>query len=161
MAAVLALAALMVVPTAANSAAVDYVVDGDTIRLRSGVYVRLIGIDTPEDGQCGYRAAKRKLDRWVGGQVRLVNPAGADDRDHYGRLIRYVHDSGRDTGLNLIRLGLAKARYDGLDGTAATPGRAPTGEPTGTNLASAGEGGLVAFGSRRIMGPIVYGDPTD
>ena len=92
------------------------VADGDTIRLRSGVYVRLIGIDTPEAGQCGYRAAKRKLDRWVGGSARLVNPAGVDDRDHYGRLIRYVHDSGRDTGLGLLRHGLAKARYDGRDG---------------------------------------------
>jgi len=100
----------------ANAATVDYVVDGDTIRLRSGVYVRLIGIDTPEVGECGYRAAKRKLDQWVGGEARLVNPAGVDDRDHYGRLIRYVHDSGRDTGLGLIKLGLAKARYDGLDG---------------------------------------------
>ena len=93
---VAAVAALMMVPAPANAATVDYVVDGDTIRLRSGVYVRLIGIDTPEVGECGYRAAKRKLDQWVGGQARLVNPAGVDDRDHYGRLIRYVHDSGRD-----------------------------------------------------------------
>lgn len=108
--------ALMLVPTPANAVTVDYVVDGDTIRLRSGTYVRLIGIDTPEVGQCGYRAAKRKLDRWVGGEVRLVNPAGVDDRDHYRRLLRYAHDSGRDTGLALIRLGLAKARYDGRDG---------------------------------------------
>lgn len=115
-AAVVTVAALMVVPAPANSVTVDYVVDGDTIRLPSGVYVRLIGIDTPEVGQCGYKAAKRRLDRWVGGDVRLINPAGVDDRDHYGRLIRYVHDSGRDTGLGLIRLGLAKARYDGLDG---------------------------------------------
>jgi len=100
----------------ANATTVDYVVDGDTIRLRSGVYVRLIGIDTPEVGQCGYGAAKRKLDQWVGGDVRLVNPRSVDDRDGYGRLLRYVHDAGRDTGLALIRLGLAKARYDGLDG---------------------------------------------
>jgi endonuclease YncB( thermonuclease family) len=109
-------AGLLAVPAPADAAAVDYVVDGDTIRLRSGAYVRLIGIDTPEVGQCGYAAAKRKLDRWVGGEARLVNPAGVDDRDHYGRLIRFVHDSGHDTGLGLIRLGLAKARYDGLDG---------------------------------------------
>ena len=115
-AAVVAMAALMVVPAPANAVTVDYVVDGDTIRLRSGVYVRLIGIDTPEVGQCGYRGAKRKLDRWVGGSARLANPAGVDDRDHYGRLIRYVHDSRRDTGLGLLRLGLAKARYDGRDG---------------------------------------------
>jgi endonuclease YncB( thermonuclease family) len=109
-------AGLLAVPAPGHAAGVDYVVDGDTIRLRSGVYVRLIGIDTPEVGQCGYGAAKRKLDQWVGGDARLVNPAGVDDRDHYGRLIRYVHDAGRDTGLGLIKLGLAKARYDGLDG---------------------------------------------
>ena len=110
------LAALLVVAAPANAASVDYVVDGDTVRLQSGVYVRMIGIDTPEVGQCGYRAAKRKLDQWVGGEARLVNPAGVDNQDHYGRLLRYVHDSGRDTGLGLIKLGLAKARYDGLDG---------------------------------------------
>lgn len=88
-----------------------YVVDGDTIRLRSGTYVRLIGIDTPEVGECGYGAAKRKVGPVGGGRLRLVNPAGVDDRDGYGRLLRYVHDSGRTTGLGLIRLGLAKARY--------------------------------------------------
>lgn len=111
-----AVTALMLVPAPANAAAVDYVVDGDTIRLQSGLYVRLIGIDTPEVGECGYLAAKRKLDQWVGGDARLVNPASVDDLDHYGRLLRFVHDSGRDTGLGLIRRGLAKARYDGLDG---------------------------------------------
>ncbi len=115
--AVAAVAALMMMACLpAKAATVGYVVDGDTIRLQSGVYVRLIGIDTPEVGECGYRAAKRKLDQWVGGQARLLNPAVVNDRDHYDRLLRYVHDAGRDTGLGLIRLGLAKARYDGLDG---------------------------------------------
>ena len=109
-------AALMMVPTPAYAAPVDYVVDGDTIRLRSGVYVRLIGIDTPEEGQCGYQAAKRKLNQWVDGNARLVNPKGVDNQDGYDRLLRYVHDSGRDTGLGLIKRGLAKARYDGRDG---------------------------------------------
>ena len=42
----------------ANAATVDYVVDGDTIRLRSGVYVRLIGIDTPRSR--GVRLPGRK-----------------------------------------------------------------------------------------------------
>lgn len=111
-----ALIAVAISATPASAATVDYVVDGDTIRLESGVYVRLIGIDTPEVGECGYGAAKRKLDQWVNGRVRLVNPASVDNTDGYGRLLRYVHDSGRDTGLGLIKLGLAKARYDGLDG---------------------------------------------
>ena len=58
----------------------DYVVDGDTIRLTNGRYVRLIGIDTPERGRPYYLAAKRHLDRMVQGQVRLVNPASTDDQ---------------------------------------------------------------------------------
>ena len=93
-----------------------YVVDGDTIRLTNGKYVRLIGIDTPERGRPYYQAAKRHLDRLVEGRVRLVNPASTDDRDHYGRLLRYVRDGGRDTGLAQIRKGYAHARYDSRDG---------------------------------------------
>ena len=116
-----AIAALLCVvgaaaPAGAVVAGVDYVVDGDTIRLDSGKYVRFIGIDTPEVGECGYGKAKRQLDKWVGDEARLVNPAGVDNKDAYDRLLRYVHASGRDTGLALIRKGLAKARYDGRDG---------------------------------------------
>ena len=99
-----------------GGARVGYVVDGDTIRLANGQYVRLIGIDTPERGRPCYLAAKRHLDRMVEGQVRLVNPASTDDRDHYGRLLRYVRDGGRDTGLAQIRKGYAHARYDSRDG---------------------------------------------
>jgi endonuclease YncB( thermonuclease family) len=93
-----------------------YVVDGDTIRLANGQYVRLIGIDTPERGRPYYLSAKRNLDRLIDGRVQLVNPKSVDDVDHYGRLLRYVHDGGRDTGLAQIRKGYAHARYDGLDG---------------------------------------------
>lgn len=93
-----------------------YVVDGDTIRLANGQYVRLIGIDTPERGRPYYKAAKRNLDRLIDGQVQLVNPTSVDDLDHYGRLLRYVRDGGRDTGLVQIRTGYAHARYDSLDG---------------------------------------------
>ena len=108
---------LVLVPQATASAVeVDYVVDGDTIRLGSGTYVRLIGIDTPEVGECGYQAAKQALDQMVGSSVGLPNPSSVDDEDRYGRLLRYVRAGGRDTGLVLIRRGLAKARYDSLDG---------------------------------------------
>lgn len=103
-------------PAGAVVVDVAYVVDGDTIRLDSDAYVRSIGIDTPEVGECGYLKAKRQLDRWVGDKARLVNPPGVDNKDAYDRLLRYVHASGRDTGLALIRKGLAKARYDGQDG---------------------------------------------
>ena len=103
-------------PALAGVADVDYVVDGDTIRLDSGKYVRFIGIDTPEKGQCGYRKAKRRLDGWIGSKARLSNPKSVQDKDKYDRLLRYVRAAGRDTGLALIRKGLARARYDGRDG---------------------------------------------
>jgi len=117
LATLIATAMLILVPQAPVSAAVvDYVVDGDTIRLESGTYVRLIGIDTPEVGECGYEAARAALDRMVGTNVELPNPSSVDDKDGYGRLLRYVRVGGRDTGMVLIRRGLATARYDSLDG---------------------------------------------
>ncbi len=53
----------------AGTARLGYVVDGDTIRLANGQYVRLIGIDTPEQGRPYYGAAKaqpRPADRRPG-----------------------------------------------------------------------------------------------
>ena len=39
---------------------VTEVVDGDTFQLKSGVRVRLMGIDAPEFGNCGSEEAKKK-----------------------------------------------------------------------------------------------------
>ena len=102
--------------TTEGEARVACIADVDTVRLNSGKYVRLIGIDTPERGRPYYAVAKRHLDRLVEGRVRLVNPTSTDDRDHYGRLLRYVRDGGRDTGLAQIRKAYAHARYDSRDG---------------------------------------------
>lgn len=100
---------------AGDSAFVSRVVDGDTLVLRSGETVRLAGIDTPERGQCGYQAATQELARLVQGkQVRLV--PSDEDRDRFGRLLRYVDVGGTDAGLRLLRSGHAVARYDSRDG---------------------------------------------
>lgn len=56
---------------------VTKVVDGDTVIVDHRAVVRLIGIDTPEHGQCGYDAATRALRRLVGGeQVVLRSDTG-------------------------------------------------------------------------------------
>ena len=95
---------------------VTRVVDGDTVEIASGEHVRLIGIDTPEVGACGYGAATAKLRRMVEGRtVILVNPDSVQDVDAYGRLLRYVDVGGEDVGLAQIRAG-ARARYDSRDG---------------------------------------------
>jgi endonuclease YncB( thermonuclease family) len=125
---------LFVAITAADANAatrhVWYVVDGDTIRLKNGTYVRQIGDDTPERGECGYKRATRHLDSLIGKAVTLRNPKSVDNQDYYGRLLRYIDVGRLDTGLNQIRHGLAKARYD-------TRGSGSTGGPTRTTRTSA------------------------
>ena len=90
----LLVAALSFTAAPAHAARVAYVVDGDTIRLKSGAYVRLIGIDTPEVGQCGYRAAKRKLDL-VGRPFRrrTARSGTGTPRTHAGHGTRHVYPS--------------------------------------------------------------------
>ena len=92
-------------------------VDGDTVETTAGT-VRLIGIDTPEVGSCGFAASSRHAAATapVGSRVRLADPASVTDHDRYGRILRYVVTaSGRDVGLAQIWAG-ARARYDGRDG---------------------------------------------
>jgi endonuclease YncB( thermonuclease family) len=130
-------------PKITTTARVGYVVDGDTIRLANGAYVRVIGIDTPERGDCGYGKATRHAKKVLGSRVRLVNPASVKDRDKYGRLLRYVETlGGRDLGLAQIKDG-ARARYDGRDGYQRHPrqGRYHNADAHHTNYRCGGGGG--------------------
>jgi endonuclease YncB( thermonuclease family) len=91
------------------------VIDGDTVDLGNGERVRLVGIDTPERGECGYEKAADALSALVlGRQVELAR--SDEDRDQYDRLLRYVDVDRIDAGLELVRRGLAVARYDSRDG---------------------------------------------
>ena len=91
------------------------IIDGDTIELGNGAAVRIVGIDTPEVGQCGYEAASSNMARLVlNKQVRLV--LSDEDKDYYGRWLRYVDVGVMDAGLQQIKGGFAIARYDSRDG---------------------------------------------
>ena len=94
---------------------VTRVVDGDTLELGNGETVRLVGIDAPEVGECGYELAAANLARLA---LRESVRLGRSDehRDRYGRLLRYVDVGAQDAGLRLIKNGLAIARYDSRDG---------------------------------------------
>jgi len=95
-------------PSPVRSFLVTRVIDGDTLELASGQDVRLVGIDTPEVGECGYDKATANLAYLVAGkQVRLTR--SDEDRDRYGRLLRYVNVGDVDAGLRLIKNGLAIA----------------------------------------------------
>lgn len=111
-------------PPAVPAVTVTDVIDGDTIDTTAG-RVRVIGIDTPERGECNFGPASSLLSRLIaqsGGQVVLTAVPGKDDTDRYGRLLRYVDSpSGQDLGRELIAAGLAIARYDSRDGYGAHP----------------------------------------
>jgi endonuclease YncB( thermonuclease family) len=94
---------------------VTRIVDGDTLELGNGEVVRLVGIDTPETGECGFEPAADSLARLVLGKPVTLGESD-EDRDRYGRLLRYVDVGNQDAGLRLIKNGLAVARYDSRDG---------------------------------------------
>lgn len=109
-----------------HHATIDYAVDGDTLRVRltSGelLYVRLVGIDTPEDVkpgtpvECGSRQAAASMARLApdGAAVRLVRDSVAGEYDRYGRLLAHAFVGGGQLELAQLRRGWAEVyRYDG------------------------------------------------
>lgn len=125
---------------------VTHVVDGDTVdvRLASGKIerVRVIGIDTPERGDCWASQATSATQRLAfGKRVALVGDATQDTRDRYGRLLAYVWlPGGKDLGFQLVAGGYAKVYvydrpftrlpvYDSVESGAKTKGVWRCGKP--------------------------------
>lgn len=90
-------------------AVVARVLDGDTIRLRSGREVRLVQIDAPEIGEdeCYASEARGVLAALLpaGTPVRLASDPRLDAVDEYGRLLRYVFRGKQNVNLALTRRG--------------------------------------------------------
>lgn len=99
-----------------HSAIVDEVIDGDTLATASRQRVRLVQIDAPEStrhDECYGAEATAELTALVPGGSRIVlerDPA-LDDRDGYGRLLRYVHIQGLNVNRELVRRGAASVWY--------------------------------------------------
>src|SRR5919199_5418105 len=92
---------------------VTHVVDGDTVdvRLTSGrsERIRLIGIDTPERGECGAGQATGYARSLTEGRATVLRgDATQATRDRYGRLLAYVWVGGRDLGYQQLARGFAK-----------------------------------------------------
>jgi endonuclease YncB( thermonuclease family) len=100
---------------------VTRIVDGDTIGTSDGNTIRLIGIDTPEKGECGYKEAARVLSDLVLNKSVLLTPGAKTDTDRYGRLLRYVEYDSVDVNAYMIQSGRAIARYDSRDGYGKHP----------------------------------------
>jgi micrococcal nuclease len=88
--------------------AVAHVVDGDTFRCGDGRKVRLIGVDTPEQGQGeAGRLARQALLGYlpVGRVVRLERDVQATDR--YGRVLAFVWTGATLVNEAMVREGWA------------------------------------------------------
>jgi len=92
------------------------VVDGDTIDVEQGIEVllyriRLLGIDTPEEGEPGFNEAKEFLKQETYGKSVILEKDPSQDLGRYGRPLRYVVVDGRNINIEMVRLGYAKARW--------------------------------------------------
>jgi micrococcal nuclease len=84
------------------------VIDGDTVELQDGRYVRYLGVDTPELGEhYGSEATARNRELVEGKMVELRS--GKTDQDAYGRLLRYVFVDGIFVNAELVAQGYATA----------------------------------------------------
>lgn len=94
---------------------VVYVYDGDTIKLKDGRRVRLIGINTPEIGRNSATPrpfATNARDALQGlldaGNSTVLLQYGAEHRDHYGRLLAHTFlENGENIAITLLQQGLA------------------------------------------------------
>jgi len=90
------------------------VIDGDTIELGDGTRVRLVQIDAPEAGrECYAQKSTGALKKLLpaGSEVRLVRDARLDNRDRFGRLLRYVIADGKNVNMLLVQRGAASAYF--------------------------------------------------
>lgn len=111
---------------------VSKVIDGDTFKMSNGEKIRLIGIDTPEKfdsdkleknssrsgrdketikklGEASSEYVKKLVE---GKRVTLVKDPGYDDKDKYGRLLRYVYtEDGIFVNAKILEDGYANVYY--------------------------------------------------
>jgi endonuclease YncB( thermonuclease family) len=169
------------------------VADGDTITVAiDGINerVRLIGIDAPElhnPSECFAReSADHARGVLTGTSVHLVADPSQDDRDRYGRLLRYVFlPDGANVNADLVASGYAYEytfddpyRYQDLflaDQRSAESGgvgvwaaggcagqRLPQGAPTGSGATSpAPSDGCLIKGNINVKGEKIYHLPGD
>lgn len=100
---------------------IDKIIDGDTV-VFGDTTVRVVGVDTPERGACGYEEATDFTSNLVlNKEVTLLAPGEELETDQHGRSLYYVSIDGEDLGELLISNGYAVARYDSTDGYSKHP----------------------------------------
>jgi micrococcal nuclease len=98
-----------------EQALVVKVIDGDTVELFDGRRVRYLGIDTPETDEPYFAEATARNRELVEGKIVELQ-SGAEDRDVYDRLLRYVYVDGVFVNAELVAEGYATAYIFDPDG---------------------------------------------
>jgi endonuclease YncB( thermonuclease family) len=104
--------AFVSIPLPAQAAPrVSRVIDGDTIVMTNGQYVRLLQIDTPEikGNECYSAEATAALRKLVSqkGDVKLRADVKLDKTDRYGRQLRYLFIGKTNVNLKMVQIGAA------------------------------------------------------
>jgi endonuclease YncB( thermonuclease family) len=95
---------------AANNTIVTKVIDGDTVVVEGGYHVRLLGMDADEKGYPCYEPAKIRLEALVLGK-QVILEKDKTDLDQYGRCLRYIFLGSTNVDAQLVKEGLAVARF--------------------------------------------------
>ncbi len=88
------------------SVIVSRVIDGDTVEIASGERVRLLGMNTPELGQPYHDEAANRLKEFVEGKSVTLE-SDINEKDQYGRLLRYVYVDEKFVNAELVKEGYA------------------------------------------------------
>jgi len=86
---------------------VSEVIDGDTFKTKDGKSIRLIGINAPEIGESCSLEAKEKLEELIN-RKKLRLEKDSEDKDEYGRLLRYIYDGDLFVNAEMVKIGLAR-----------------------------------------------------
>ena len=89
---------------------VDEILDGDTILIETGDYVRLIGIDAPEKDEEFYNESKTFLTSLILNK-KVSLEKDQEEVDNYGRLLRYVYLDTTNINLEMVNQGYARPMH--------------------------------------------------
>jgi micrococcal nuclease len=99
-------------PAGASEAVIEYVHDGDTLFLRDGRKVRLLGIDTPEIGKnlaCYGTEATQLLRELLPEGSRIWVLSDVEPTDRYGRSLLFVYsEDGTNVNMKMLERGAAR-----------------------------------------------------
>jgi endonuclease YncB( thermonuclease family) len=100
--------------SADESVEVTHIIDGDTVILKDGRHIRLIGINTPEIGRNGKAsepgadAARKHLLSLLQGHKQILLKFDAEESDRYKRTLAHLFlPNGKNIQANLLAEGLA------------------------------------------------------